>query len=157
MQETQEMGVRSLGQEDPLEEGMATHSRFLPGESHGQRSLAGYRPWGRTESDTTAVTEYALLNIKPDKTARSRCVALWTIFNPIITCNGKGPEKGCVYTYMQVCTHTHTHTHTQTSTPTPTHKHPHRHRHTLSHTHTHPHRHTHTHTLTDIHTLTHSH
>ena len=26
MQETQEMGVRSLGQEDPLEEGMATHS-----------------------------------------------------------------------------------------------------------------------------------
>ena len=30
--------VRSLGQEDPLEKGMATHSRFLPGESHGQRS-----------------------------------------------------------------------------------------------------------------------
>ena len=26
MQETQEMGVRSLGQEDPLEKGMATHS-----------------------------------------------------------------------------------------------------------------------------------
>ena len=24
---------------------------FLPGESHGQRSLAGYRPWGRKESD----------------------------------------------------------------------------------------------------------
>ena len=29
---------------------------FLPGESHGQRSLAGYSPWGRTESDTTEVT-----------------------------------------------------------------------------------------------------
>ena len=29
------------GQEDPLEEGMAVHSRFLPGESHGQRSLVG--------------------------------------------------------------------------------------------------------------------
>ena len=27
---------------------------FLPGESHGQRSLAGYSPWGRRESDTTA-------------------------------------------------------------------------------------------------------
>ena len=27
--------------------------RFLPGESHGQRSLAGYRPWGCKESDTT--------------------------------------------------------------------------------------------------------
>ena len=28
------------GEEDPLEEGMVTVS--LPGESHGQRSLAGY-------------------------------------------------------------------------------------------------------------------
>ena len=28
-------------------------SVFLPGESHGQRSLAGYSPWGRTESYTT--------------------------------------------------------------------------------------------------------
>ena len=26
---------------------------FLPGESHGQRSLAGYSPWDRKESDTT--------------------------------------------------------------------------------------------------------
>ena len=26
---------------------------FLPGESHGQRSLAGYSPWGRKESDRT--------------------------------------------------------------------------------------------------------
>ena len=26
---------------------------FLPGESHGQRSLADYSPWGLTESDTT--------------------------------------------------------------------------------------------------------
>ena len=26
---------------------------FLPGESHGRRSLAGYSPWGRKESDTT--------------------------------------------------------------------------------------------------------
>ena len=25
----------------------------LPGESHGQRSLVGYSPWGRKESDTT--------------------------------------------------------------------------------------------------------
>ena len=28
----------------------------LPGESHGQRSLAGYSPWGHKESDTTKVT-----------------------------------------------------------------------------------------------------
>ena len=29
---------------------------LLPGESHGQRSLAGYSPWGGTESDRTEVT-----------------------------------------------------------------------------------------------------
>ena len=29
---------------------------FLPRESHGQRSLVGYSPWGRTELDTTEVT-----------------------------------------------------------------------------------------------------
>ena len=33
--------------------GMAIHSVFLPGESHGQRSLVGYSPWGHKESDTT--------------------------------------------------------------------------------------------------------
>ena len=38
------MWVRSLGQEDPLEKGLATHSS-LPGKSLGQRSLAGYSPW----------------------------------------------------------------------------------------------------------------
>ena len=30
---------------------------FLPGESHGQRSLTGYSPRGRRESDTTEATE----------------------------------------------------------------------------------------------------
>ena len=29
---------------------------FLPGESPGQRSLVGYSPWGRKESDMTEVT-----------------------------------------------------------------------------------------------------
>ena len=29
---------------------------FLPGESHGHRSLAGYSPWGCKESDMTEVT-----------------------------------------------------------------------------------------------------
>ena len=32
---------------------------FLPGESHGQRILAGYSPWGHKESDVTEVTEHA--------------------------------------------------------------------------------------------------
>ena len=28
---------------------------FFPGESHGQRSLVGYSPWGHKESNTTEV------------------------------------------------------------------------------------------------------
>ena len=52
MQELQETQVRSLGQEDPLEKEMATTPVFLPGESHGQKSLAGYSLWGHKESDT---------------------------------------------------------------------------------------------------------
>ena len=44
MQKTQEMWVRSLGWEDPLEKGMEPTPVFLPGESHGQRSLVGYSP-----------------------------------------------------------------------------------------------------------------
>ena len=35
-----------LGREVPLEEEMAIIPVFLPGKSHGQRSLAGYSPWG---------------------------------------------------------------------------------------------------------------
>ena len=31
----------------------------LPGEPHGQRSLAGYSPWGHTEEDRTEVTKHA--------------------------------------------------------------------------------------------------
>ena len=46
----------SLGREDPLEEGRASHSVFLPGEFHGQRSLVGYSPWGHKQSDTAEHT-----------------------------------------------------------------------------------------------------
>ena len=42
----QETWIWSLGQEDPQEKEMATHSAFLPGKYHGQRSLEGYSPWG---------------------------------------------------------------------------------------------------------------
>ena len=44
MQEVQETWIPSLGQEDPLEKEMATHSAFLHGKSYGQRSLVGYSP-----------------------------------------------------------------------------------------------------------------
>ena len=36
-----------------LGKGMATTPLFLPGESHGQRSLAGYNPWACKAWDTT--------------------------------------------------------------------------------------------------------
>ena len=46
MQEMQETGVRSLGREDPLGEGMATHVSILAcGEPGRQRSLVDYSPW----------------------------------------------------------------------------------------------------------------
>ena len=48
-----ETWVRSLGQEDPQEKEMATHSSTLAGKFHGQRSLVGYSSWGHKESDTT--------------------------------------------------------------------------------------------------------
>ena len=38
--------VQSLVREVPLEEEMAAHSTILAWKSHGQRSLAGYSPWG---------------------------------------------------------------------------------------------------------------
>ena len=45
-----ETQLRFLGQEDPLEKGMATHSSILTWKiPHGQRSLAGYSPWGHNE------------------------------------------------------------------------------------------------------------
>ena len=52
----QETRVQSLGREDPLDKGMATHPVFLPGESHGQRSLEGHSSRGCRESDTTEAT-----------------------------------------------------------------------------------------------------
>ena len=49
-----ETWVRSLGREDPLKEEMAMHSSILAWRiPHGQRSLMGYSPWGRKESDMT--------------------------------------------------------------------------------------------------------
>ena len=40
---------------------MATHSGILLGESHGQRSLPGYSPWGCKELDMTEAN-YALMH-----------------------------------------------------------------------------------------------
>ena len=56
MQETQEIQVQSLGQEDSLEEKMATHFRILAWKIHRQRILSGYSLWGCKELDMTEGT-----------------------------------------------------------------------------------------------------
>ena len=52
---------RSLDRGDPLEEGMFHPLQYSCMENpHGQRSLAGYSPWGRKESDTTEQLHFYL-------------------------------------------------------------------------------------------------
>ena len=49
----QETQVRPLDQEDLWRRKWQPIPVFLPGEFHGQRSLVGYSPWSRKESDKT--------------------------------------------------------------------------------------------------------
>ena len=48
-----ETWVRSLAWEDPWRSKWQATPVFLPGKSHGQRSLMGCSPWGHKDSDTT--------------------------------------------------------------------------------------------------------
>ena len=51
---------------------------FLPGESHGQRSLASYGPQGHRESDTTEATEHTCMSVKMKQLSQSENPAqLW--------------------------------------------------------------------------------
>ena len=63
MQETQ---VQSLGWEDPLEKGMATHSVFLPGESQWTEEPDGLQSMGsqRVGHDWVTSTLQYVLTIK---------------------------------------------------------------------------------------------
>ena len=56
MQETQETQVQFLGQEDPLEEGMATHSGILAWEIPWTEDPGGLQPMGHKDSDMSKVT-----------------------------------------------------------------------------------------------------
>ena len=58
MRETQ---VQSLGWEDPLEKGMATHSSILAWRIPWQRILVGYSPWSHKESDIAKQLPHSLL------------------------------------------------------------------------------------------------
>ena len=50
MQKTQ---VQSLGQEEPMENGMATHSSIFAWRIPWTEEPVGYSPWGHKESDMT--------------------------------------------------------------------------------------------------------
>ena len=53
-----ESQVQSLGQEDPLKEGMATHSSILAWRIPWTEEPGGlHSPWSHKESDTTEVQE----------------------------------------------------------------------------------------------------
>ena len=67
-------------------EAMATHSILLPGKFHGQRSLAGYSPWGHKESNTTEWLHFTPLHFmareqsSEDGSARSFVCLFKTVF-----------------------------------------------------------------------------
>ena len=48
--------IRDAGLTPGLRRSLGGRSVALPGESHGQRSLAGYSPWDHKESDMTKAT-----------------------------------------------------------------------------------------------------
>ena len=54
MQETQ---IQPLGQEDPLEKGMATHSTILAWRLPRTEEPGRYSPWRHKELDSTEVTD----------------------------------------------------------------------------------------------------
>ena len=60
MPTVQETQVWFLGTENPWRQKQQPTPVFLPRESYGQRSLAGYSPWGCKESATTEQLIYTL-------------------------------------------------------------------------------------------------
>ena len=69
----QETWVRSLGWEDPLEEGTVNPLQYSCLENpRGQRSLVGYSPWGRKESDMTEPLSLTQTTQKEKKNATQK-------------------------------------------------------------------------------------
>ena len=60
----QETRVRSLGWEDPLKRKWQSTPVFLPGKSHGWRSVVGYSPWGPKELDMTERLHFHFLHLQ---------------------------------------------------------------------------------------------
>ena len=92
----QEMQVQSLGGEYPQRRQWQATPAFLPGKSHGQRSLVGYSPQGRKESD---MTEHAQMHAFPEikiviRIFKNKVITLWSSFRRLGT---RGPfmERSC--------------------------------------------------------------
>ena len=87
----QETRVRSLGWEDPLKRQWQPTPVLLPRKSHGWRSLVGYSPWGRKQSDTTERLWLWLYYWK---------VREWRQTLP----GSHHPQRGCVNFFLQAST-----------------------------------------------------
>ena len=78
---------------------------FLPGESHGLRSLARYSPWCHKKSDTTeplTYTKWLVLDVRPPYTQKQSLS--WQSLLPNYNCIG---DK--IWYWNNIYTHMHTH------------------------------------------------
>ena len=88
----QETLVLSLGGEDSLEKGRATHSSILAWRIPWRRSLAGFSPWSYKDSNTTKQLTYFIVNSHPVYRVNSIWHVLWCF--PGGT-SGKDPTCQC--------------------------------------------------------------
>ena len=138
-------------------------SVFLPGEFHGQRSLAGYSPWGCKELEMTErltdarhtymhtyiyIHMHTYMHIHMHThiytythihTCTYMCILTYTCIHAYT----------CILTYT--CIHTHAYTHIQTCTYTCIHTYTHTHTYTRIQTYTHMHIYMHKHIYMYIH------
>ena len=69
-------------------------SVFLPGESHGHRSLVGYSPWGCRESDTTEATGHTTLQRSQRRSLETReIVMIKALGQELICCDQETGER----------------------------------------------------------------
>ena len=87
--------IPGLGKSPGGENGNPLH--ILPEESHGQRSLAGYSPWGGKESDmtlqnkTTQDVLYFDYNVCSVLCGKVMCILLYVIYTAVDL--NTGPSK----------------------------------------------------------------
>ena len=89
MQETQEMWIRSLGWEDPLEEGMAICSSVLAWENpmdKGARQATVHRA-AKSQTRLKHLSMHSLMQVLQKSSVRQREGGVWTFWTPQITSN----------------------------------------------------------------------